>query len=473
MRILLINPPVTSPTKVPGLNSTWREHDYAPPLGLMAISAWVKKAGHTDVGFLNGQTIDGLDDAAVVRELRESPPGLVGITASTLFLWDVLRMAKLVKTACPSTRIVLGGPHLTEYAAESVQHPEVDFGVVGEGEVPFLALADALENGTDFTSIKGLIYKRDDGTVAVNPPDHNVLPMDELPLPDYTLVDLSTYHIPYDHHHPSGIMVTSRGCPFKCTFCSLNYPYFRTMSAEGVVNEMEALKRLGCRAITFNDDNFNVSRKRVIQICDLIMKRHLDIPWSFRGRVDCVDEELIRKVAEAGCIRIHFGVESGTQEMLDATKKGITLDQARTAFDLCRKYRIMTVAFFMIGLPGETIEQARKSVDFALELKPEYVVFTSLIPQPGSAIYDQALAAGAFPDYLREFAKNPVADFTWKTWDTAMTREEVNGLMRSAFIRFYLRPGYILHRLGTLEGLKDLGLKITSGSKLIWQLVRG
>lgn len=473
MRILLINPPVSNATGVPGLNSTWREHDFAPPLGLMAVSAWVKKFGYRDIRLLNGQTEAGLQDAQIQATLDEFQPEVVGITTSTLFLYDVLRVARLVRQWRPDAKIVLGGPHLTEYAKESVERPEIDFAVVGEGEVPFLALLRALEKNEIVDGIPGLAYRRDDETVVVNPPDHRLLALDDLPLPDYEIVDISQYHIPYDHLHPSGIIVTSRGCPYRCTFCSLNYPYFRTRGPESVVNEMEALKKMGCKTVTFNDDNFNVSRQRVMEICDLIIERNLNLPWSFRGRVDCVDEEMIGKAARAGCIRVHFGVESGTQEMLDATKKGITLDQARAAFALCRKYKIATVAFFMIGLPGETAEQARKTIDFALELNPEYVVFTSLIPQPGSEIYEQALAEGAFPDYIREFARNPVPDFQWRVWNTGMTQDRINSLMRSGLVRFYLRPGYIAHRFATLDGARDLGMKITSGAKLIWQLMRG
>lgn len=470
MRILLINPPICHPTIVPGLNSTWREHDWAPPLGLMAISAYSKKFGHREIRLLNGQTAKGLTDQEAITETLEFKPELVGITTSTFFLYDAIRMARLVKGCLPAARIVLGGPHLTEYAMETVEHPEVDFGVVGEGELPFLELIEALARQGDFSRIPGLAWKAPDGKVHVNPPEPARLSLDDLPVPDYDLIDISGYRIAYDYLHPSGVIVTSRGCPYHCTFCSLNYPYFRTRGAESIVNEMKFLKSLGYRAVTFNDDNFNVSRKRVLQICDLIVEQGLCLPWSFRGRVDCIDEELIQKVAAAGCIRIHFGVESGVQEILDSSKKGITLGETREAFRLCRKYKISTVAFFMFGLPGETQEQAQKTIDFALELNPEYVVFTSLMPQPGSALYTQALQAGAFSDYLREFAKDPVPDLVWRGWYTGMSQEIMDSLMHQALFRFYLRPGYIAHRLATLNGPRDLWVKTVSGLKLIRQL---
>lgn len=233
---------------------------------------------------------------------------------------------------------------------------------------------------------------------------------------------------------------------------------------------MQAYERMGYRAVAFYDEMFNLSKPRVLEICRLIRERAIGLAWSFRGRVDRFDDELARAMAEAGCIRAHFGVESGDQAMLDLTNKRITLEQSREAFRLCRRHGIQTVGFFMLGLPGETLRQARRTVAFALELDPDYVVFTSLLPQPGSPIYDQALAAGAFPDYFEAFAREPVPDLVYRSWETGMTEKEVFSLMGSALARFYFRPRYLLRRLRGLKSLDDFTMKAAMGLKLALRL---
>ena len=470
MKILFINPSYQYAAQFPGPNSAWCDHELAPPLGLMAISAYIKQFGYDEVELLNGQTPAGFTDDKIIATLRRFNPAVVGITTPTMLYYNVARVARLVKANLPTAKIVLGGPHLICYGGETFSRPEFDFGVVGEGEPTFLELLQALEGNVAMGDIDGLIWKRGDEVVE-NPPRTFTKSLDDLPMPDFSLFDLKQHRIPYDDLHPSGIIMSSRGCPYRCSFCSLNYAYYRVRGPESVVDEMEAYKNMGYRSVTFNDDTFNVSKLRVLEICRLIQERRIGLPWSFRGRVDRFDDEMAQAVAVAGCVRAHFGVEAGTQEILDKTCKEITLEQVRNAFDLCRKYNISTVAFFILGHPGETREQAKKTIELALDLDPEYVVFTSLMPQPGSAVYQEAVADGAFPDYLREFSRIPVPDLFFRVWETGMKEEEIFELMLSGLARFYFRPSYLWKRIRGVKSLEDLRTKSALGLRLGYRMI--
>ncbi len=437
----------------------------------MALSAYIKRFGYCDVELLNGQTPIVPSDQEIVAAVQRFKPDVVGVTTPTLFFFSVMHICRLIKAALPETKIVLGGPHLTIFAKESVAHPEVDFGVAGEGEYTFLELLQTLDSGGDLAGVQSLVWKRD-GEVVENAPRVLTESLDALPMPDFGLFDLRQHRIPYDDYHPSGVIISSRGCPYQCSFCSRNYPYYRMRSAGSVVDEMQAYKDMGYKAVSFYDESFNVSKKRVLEICRLVQERHLNLPWSFRGRVDRFDEDTAKAMAAAGCVRAHFGVESGAQEVLDEVCKNISLEQVRDAFRLCKKYGISTVAFFILGLPRETKQQARRTIDFALNIDPDYVLYTSLMPMPGSPIYLEALAAGAFSDYWREFARNPVPDFAVRTWETGMTEAEIFDLMLEGLARFYLRPRYIARRLRQVKSFEDLRAKTEMGLQLIGRMAK-
>jgi anaerobic magnesium-protoporphyrin IX monomethyl ester cyclase len=469
MKILFINPPIQYPIRVRGPSNSLIQHDFAPPLGLMALSSYIKARGFADVTLINGQTPGGVTDAEILEAVGRLRPDVVGITVNSMLYYNSVRIAGLIKNVLPDAKVVFGGPHLTIYGKESVSQPGVDFGVVGEGEYTFHELLEALGGRREILGIDGLIWKRDSEVIS-NPPRKFTEPLDALPLPDHTLYDCRQGRIQFDDVGPTGLVISSRGCPYRCTFCCLNYPYYRTRSAGGIVDEMILLEEMGYRSIDFYDDNFNVSRSRVLEICDLIRRRNLRIPWSFRGRVDKFDESQARAVAGAGCKRISFGVESGSQEILDSIGKQITLEQIRTAFALAKKFGIATVAYFMLGLPGETIEQARKTVDLAVEIEPDYLVIQNLIPQPGSRIYQDALAAGAFPDWALEFAKHPVPEIYIRSWETGMTEEQIFKLLRSTILRFYFRPRYLLRALSRIGSAENFFIKARTALNMLVRL---
>ena len=224
---------------------------------------------------------------------------------------------------------------------------------------------------------------------------------------------------------------------------------------------------MGIQEIFIYDDTFGVDRQRVLDICADIIKRGIKIAWNIRTRVNTVDEEVLAALKKAGCQRIHYGVEAGTQKILNVLKKGITLEMVEKAFKLTRKVGIQTAAYFMIGSPTETIKDVLETIKFMKKLKADYVHITITTPFPATGLYEMALREKNIEkDYWSEFAKNPTAGFTPHFWEKEMTREELFALLKKAYRSFYLRPTFILQKVIHLKSKDDLIKKAGAALRL-------
>jgi len=257
------------------------------------------------------------------RLIREINPDVIGVTAMTLTMLDVLKVVKVAKKNNPKVKIVLGGPHPHIYPEETISFPEIDFVVLGEGEIIFLELLKCLErkNYQGLRQIKGLVFKIN-GEIINTGPGEVIANLDELPFPARHLTPYQKYYSIIAKKNPVTTMFTSRGCPYRCSFCDRPTmgKFFRARSAKNVVDEMAECKKMGINETLVYDDTFTVNRQRVIDICQEIQKRKLKIFWDIRARVDNVDEEVLRELKKAGCQRIHYGVEAGTEKILKVLK---------------------------------------------------------------------------------------------------------------------------------------------------------
>lgn len=243
---------------------------------------------------------------------------------------------------------------------------------------------------------------------------------------------------------------------------------FRARSAQNVVDEIEAAKSMGIEEFFVYDDTFTIDKNRAMAICDEIISRKLDIVWDIRARVDTIDEELIRKLKKANCVRIHYGVEAGTDKILKVLNKGITLKQVEEAFRITKKYGIMTLAYFMIGSPEETREDILKTISFAKRLSPDYVHITLTTPFPATNLYKMALDSKVYDkDYWREFALNPSKGVVSRYWEKELPKEELQELLKLAYKAFYSRPGYIFSNILKIRSLNDAKKKIKAGLKIL------
>jgi len=467
MKVLLINPP-SSNLILTNLPEAIAQEDTMPPLGLMYLAAYLEKHTSHQVKILDC-LIEKIDFRQLKERIEQEKPDLVGITTLTFTLIDVLKTAKITKQIDQNIKIVLGGPHVNIYPQETLNFPEVDFLVLGEGEEPIKDLLDNLNQTENLYKLKGIAFK--DGDKIINPgPRELIQDLDSLPFPARHLVPNQKYSSVLSENNPVTTMFSSRGCPFRCLFCNRAHlgKVFRARSAKNVVDEMEECKKMGIGEIFIYDDTFTIDRQRILDVCSEIKKRNLAINWDIRARVDTVDQETLKKMKKAGCQRIHYGVEAGTQKILNVLRKGITLEQAETAFSLSKKIGIQTLAYFMIGSPRETKKDILQTIKFAKKLKPDFVCFSLTTPYPLTDLYSLGLNEKILPyDYWQEFAQNPQPDFVPLVWEEKLSREELLSLFKKAYHSFYLRPSYIFKKILQLRSTKELLTKAKAALNIL------
>lgn len=468
MKVLLVNPP--SLNEIIGNNPAIveQERGYNPPLGLLYLAACVEREGRHPVSIIDAQ-VEELDYPALEARIKAAAPDVVGITAMTLTLIDVIKTVEAAKRACPGAAVALGGPHVHLFAEESIRLPGVDYLVLGEGEYAFMELLDAMGDSAKLRQLSGIVF-RDGGQIVNTGFRELIADLDQIPFPARRLVPYMKYSSLMAKRTPITTMFTSRGCPYKCTFCDRPHlgKSFRARSAMNVVDEMEECVKLGIHEFLLYDDTFTVNRQRVLDVCSEIKRRRLDMGWDIRARVNTIDEELLRELKSANCERIHYGVEAGTEKTLKALNKGITIEQARRVFRMTAKAGISTLAYFMIGSPGETEADIRETMRVMRELDPDFVHITILTPFPGTQIYLDALERGIIKrDVWREFAANPTPDFQPPHWGEHFTREELSKLLIEAYKGFYTRPAYIARRLMKVSSFSELRRKVKAGLKVL------
>jgi len=475
MRLLLINPPRLNEIVADNPAFIDEERGCNPPLGLLYCAASVLRARRHTAALIDAQAEQlGYDDALVNR-IMAAHPDIVGITAMTPTLIDVVATIASVRAAAQRLKcavpIIVGGPHAHLFPRETLALAGVDYVVLGEGEPVLPRLLDALETGAGLASIPGLGYRRD-GTAQINPHGAPIEDLDALPFPARALAPVANYRSILSPGAVVTTMITSRGCPYACSFCDRPHlgKKFRARGPLNVVDEMEECARLGIGEILVYDDTFTVNRQRVVGICEEILRRKLPCAWDIRARVDTVDEDLLKLLRKAGCHRIHFGVESGSDAVLRTLRKGFTVAQVLAAFADAKEAGMETLAYFMIGSPGETARDIQTTIDLARRLDPAYAHITVLTPYPGTELYSRALSEGVAPgDYWREFARDPAPGVAVRYWEKELSREQLITCLHRFYRSFYGRPSYILRQLTRITSARQfmrtasMGLKILAG----------
>ena len=375
MRVLLINPfyPISETP--------------SPPLGLAYLAAALESAGH-EVQILDW-VVFPYSQALLQRTLDDFAPQMVGATAVTMTFDHAIEVIRDVKRLAPQAITVMGGPHVTFCARQSLlDHPALDMVVLGEGDVTIVELAEAVAQETDFRQIHGIAYRWGEDVHVTASRDY-LEDIDRLPLPARHLLPLGRYRV---LGMPISV-TTSRGCPFKCIFCvgrKMVGAQVRYRDPVRVVDELAYLAGLGFHQINIADDLFTASRQHCLGVCAEIMRRGLKINWTAFARVDTVSRDLLTQMRGAGCTAVSFGVESGDRAMLKRIKKGITRDQVLQAVQMCIETGIIPHASFILGLPGETPQTLQATVTFAEKLHARGVQhgFHLLAPFPGTAVYD-------------------------------------------------------------------------------------
>ncbi len=468
MKVLLINPP--NENEITGSLPSFvsEERGYYPPLGLLYVAGYLKEHSEHSVKIIDSQ-VERLSWDLLRGKILSAKPDVVGITAMTVTLVDVIKTIQIIKEINNKIKVILGGPHVHLFPEETISLDGVDYLVLGEGEETFKELLDNLEDDFNLRLVRGIVYKSN-GTIINTGLRPLIDDLDKIPFPARYLTPYKEYNSLLSKGRMVTTMFTSRGCPFKCAFCDRPHlgKTFRARSAENVVAEIEACTKMGIYDFMFYDDTFTVNKKRVLDICNRIIEKKLDISWDIRTRIDTVDEEILENIKKAGCQGIHYGVEAGTEKILKILNKGITISQAQKVFSLTKKYKIPILAYFMIGNPTETREDIYRTFAVAKMLDPDYVHMTILTPFPGTKIYLDGLKNGDITkDYWQEFASNPMSEFKLPYWKGSLSHEELNSLLGVGYKKFYLRFFYILRSIFKLRSLKELKKKIHAGFRVL------
>jgi len=379
-KVLLINPP------------GWQNE--STNLGLAYLASTLTQAGYqTLILDINRYP---LSDLRLIQRIREYSPNVIGISVKTATANSGGYIAKLLSPVCPDAVVVAGGPHLT-LCAESYMNdfPIFDYGVMGEGEKHLVELVDRLFSDSPVEDINGLVY-RVDGRVQINtwcPPDD----LDDLPWPDFDSIEGFDW---LDFRYP---ILTSRGCPFQCIYCCVNKltgsRKWRSRSAPNVVDELEHVYQTrGIRSFEVWDDNFTLNIKRSKEICREIIDRKLNMSWYCHNgiRADRIDKELALLMKQAGCTSVAFGIESGNPQTFDSIKKGEPLTAVIEAVKLVKEVGIKAVGYFIIGLPGDTLEKFIETVRFQRSLQLDHYTYGMLIPYPQTEVWDMVKSRGNF-----------------------------------------------------------------------------
>lgn len=466
MRVMLVRAPAkhTVESEVP--EAVEAENLSYPPLALLALATYLKAQTKHEVTILDAQ-LHNYDYDVLEQKIREWAPDVVGITVFTVGLVDCHRTVAVARS-CPSVKhIVLGGPHINDFPKESVGLAGVDAVVKGEGQKPLELLLEAWERGETPRGIPGVVAHPDDPVPTEDVYFSNNL--DDYPMTDLDLIEYDRY---YDVMGEGGIfttMVSSRGCPYRCTFCNTPRHRYRVMTPGRVCDEIEYFLSKGIKEIYFVDDTFNITNKRVHELCDEILRRNLEVSWTVRFRVKGVDRPLLEKMKAAGCNRIQFGVEQGTEEGLLRLKKDVTAAEIEHAFQLCREVGIRTVAYFMIGTPTErTRQDVMDTIDYSIRLNPDFVMYNILTPFPGTTIYDEGMRDGVLDiSPWLDFMRAPHEEFRAQVWDEYFSREELRDLLHLAYRRFYWRPRFVVRNITQIRNPRDLMRKATAGLRLL------
>lgn len=422
------------------------------PTGLGYIAAYLRRAGHDALIF--APDVTRTDMKLIWKELEDFRPDIVGVTSVTVNFTEARRVVTEAKGRF-GCLVVMGGPHVNALARSTLESlPALDAVILGEGELPMLAMAEELgRSGTvDLAGVPGAAFIRD-GQFRQTPPHDPIADLDDLPYPARDLLSGGAWRGYTGQSRPisRATLISSRGCPSKCTFCANNRVgrRFRARTPLNVVEELEFLKeKYGTRNFTFSDDCFTADTKRAYEICSLIIEKELNITWDASARVNTLtDEALIVRMKKAGCIGITIGVETSSQRLSDLMKKGTTPAQAELCCALLRRHGIPCSGGFILGCEGETLKTALDTIAFASKLKLTLAFFNITIPLPGTELFDK---------FYKEFDR---PDTDWSDWtsqgisrpyeprQTALSGRTLWLLMLWAHLRFYGNPFQILRIL--------------------------
>jgi len=427
MKVCLISPPYNSAAEsVVGITS--------PPLGLAYIASMLRQNHEVKIidSIILNYTLRDIE-----KELQTFNPDVVGIASVTPSIYEAYKVAKIAKKVREDCIVVFGGPHATFMSRQTLEECKyIDIIVKGEGEETIKELIESIEKGAPLNKVRGITF-REKNEIIDSEPRPFIKNIDDIPFPSRDLLPMHLYKF-------NGVkyttMLTSRGCPFKCSFCSssrLFGGYWRGRSPENVLEEMKIIyEEYNIKNIEFIDDTFTLDQERAEKICDGIIKQGWDISWGASSRVDTLSKKLVEKMKKAGCWILFLGIESGSQKILDAIGKRITIEQAKEAVKIIKDAGIQVLGSFIIGFIQDTKETIKETIKFAKSLNLDYAEFSILTPYPGTPIYEYVEKNNLLltKDWSKYTATEPIIKID------GIPEKQLKRFFKKAYIDFYLRP---------------------------------
>jgi radical SAM superfamily enzyme YgiQ (UPF0313 family) len=442
--------------KIAFVNPRYFEEDYrfkvnklSPPLGMAILASMLRLNKHEvklfDLEALRSTVNEQIDSFATFA------PDIIGVFGTSPINKYIKETIAVLRFNFPSAKIIVGGPHATLFPDDFLENCEsIDYIFRGEAEYSIVEFVHQISLFDDVKfpdKIEGIVYKSDE-TIYRHPIVPKVKDLNELPFPSYDLLPLERY---FETGSTEKVitMMTSRGCPYDCIYCADPVLYghrFRSRSAKNVVEEMKYLSsQHQIKHIVFYDANFNADIERVRDICRLLIAQKLDVTWRARVRADKIDRETVELMKEAGCTELSLGVESGSEKVLKIIHKKESRNEIRKAFEIIKEFDIWLVGYFMFGIPGETPSDAEETINFAIELDPDWALFSIATPLPGTEFLRQAkLSNWIISDDLNNYKANfdtPVVSYE------NFTSDLIKQCVNRAYEKFYLRKEWLVNRL--------------------------
>jgi len=461
VKTLLINPPITTETLY---GKFARGGSNQPPLSLCYIASYLLRYGK-DVRILDAAKFK-LSSKDIMTEISKYAPHIVGFHTCTPYFNAVKSLASQIKLLWPDILVIAGGPHFLGNPTNDIENSKLDIIVVGEGEQTCFEIVEGLEqyDTHDFLlnfvrSVKGLVY-RTNGTGKNNPPRELIQDIDIIPHPArHLLPSFDTYRLSVANYKrlPATAMSTSRGCPYRCIFCinSILKEKVRLHSVDYVIEEVDELINMyNIREICFIDDVFTVNKDRTYQICEKLAQRRDKLIWSCNVKVSLVDKKLLETMKKTGCWMVMVGIESGNQQILDTIKKKFKLEQAKELCNWCKEAGLMVHPNFIIGHPGETEDTIEQTINFARKLYSHYLLFTLMVPYPGTELWNTAEKYGKLKidnfDYFTLGSDNPCFIPYGLSEELLLTKR------KEAYRKCYLNFPMIMRHLRSLRSFEDV-----------------
>lgn len=464
IKISLIFPSYRMREDPVSLKETKEHLGVIPPLSLAYVAAILEKVG-CKVELIDASALN-LTKSQTLDRINKFCPDFLGFTTTTIDFHNTLEWINYLKekTDIP---VIIGGIHLSVYPAETLMYKTIDYGVIGEAEETLPELLNYLINKDDLGKVKGICYRRN-GDVIINERRPLIKNLDDCPFPARHLLSNEKYYSLISKKKNFTAMITSRGCPFHCIFCDNQTIPYRCRSPKDVVDEMEQCHNLfNINEIDIFDALFSVDPTRVIEICRQIRQRKLKINWSFRTRADLITDAMLDELKGAGCMRIYYGIESGDPVILQNINKKVSIEMVKRVVRLTKKKGIDTFGFFMIGNIGETKETIKKTLDLMLGLPLDYVQISPVFSPPNATLYEM-LKERIGRDYWQEYTLDITKRDVLPRYGTDLSDNQIKKYVRKGYLKFYLRPIYILRAIFKLRSWNEFIRSIKAARDMVF-----